>query len=112
MVKSQYQCPVCGYGMQDAPRDNNICASCGTEFGYHDSGRTFAQIRKEWIKGGVPWSDSHTLPPIDWNPYIQMLNAGLVDITFGGSENMTITLDTDGVRPAQNASNSVSTATV
>ena len=77
MVKT-YSCPVCGYPMHDPPKDNNICPSCGTEFGYHDSGRTFAELRQEWIRCGAPWSDAAVRPPANWNPYIQMQNAGFV----------------------------------
>ena len=84
MVKTKHQCPVCGYLMADPPKDNNICPSCGTEFGYHDAGRTFADIRKEWAKAEAPWSSIYVHPPKDWNPYVQMLNAGLIEIKLSG----------------------------
>ena len=38
-------CPVCGYQMEDPPKDNNICPSCGTEFGLHDVNATLSDLR-------------------------------------------------------------------
>lgn len=72
-----YICPVCGYGMSDPPEDYNMCPSCGTEFGYHDSGRTHAQLRSNWISLGANWWSSAVPRPNNWNPWQQMSNAGL-----------------------------------
>ena len=76
MVKRKYICPVCGYPMQDPPRDNNLCPSCGTEFGYHDAGRTFQDIRQEWLRSGAHWWSRYEKQPYNWNPFQQMMDAG------------------------------------
>lgn len=75
------------------PRDNNICPSCGVEFGHDDCGRNFSELRREWIRDEAPWSSRLVPRPIDWNPYVQMLNAGFIDITVGGSADLTISMD-------------------
>lgn len=46
----QNLCPVCGYGMKEAPADFNICPSCGTEFGVHDVNSSIPELRKAWSK--------------------------------------------------------------
>jgi predicted nucleic acid-binding Zn ribbon protein len=70
------KCPVCGYGMPFPPEDNNICSSCGTEFGYDDARKTYAQIRQEWITGGAKWFSSYATRPLGWNPWMQLIQAG------------------------------------
>jgi hypothetical protein len=90
MVSQTYQCPVCGYGMQDPPRDNNICPSCGTEFGYDDAGRTFSDIRDAWLRIDAPWSSRVAGPPNNWNAYVQMLSAGLIDIKLESDAGLKI----------------------
>ncbi len=72
-----YLCPVCGYDELDAPPINHsICPCCGTEFGYHDRGRTHQELRSNWIMRGARWwSPVDPLPP-NWNPLAQLLRAG------------------------------------
>jgi hypothetical protein len=71
-----YPCPTCGYPLDAPPEDSEICPSCGTQFGYSDSGRTYAQLRENWIRRGAPWhSRVHSAPPT-WNPYLQLIRAG------------------------------------
>ncbi len=83
----KYPCPVCGYYMEDPPRDYNICPSCGTEFGYHDAGRTHEELRNIWIKSGAEWWSPVDRKPERWNAYIQLLRAGLnVEVTASLSE--------------------------
>ena len=65
-------CPVCGYGMKDPPRDYNICPCCGIEFGYDDSGTTYAALRKLWVLGGAKWWSPNTLPQQGWSADKQM----------------------------------------
>ena len=90
----KYACPVCGFDqMPFPPSDNNICSCCGTEFGYHDQKHSHAELRKAWIFKGCPWFSSGLRPEADWNPYVQMLNARLVDITIGGSEEVTLAVN-------------------
>jgi hypothetical protein len=67
-------CPVCGYGLRRAPTDFLICPSCGTEFGYDDAGRTHAELRAIWLRGGAGWWSTATPPPKNWDPYLQLDN--------------------------------------
>jgi hypothetical protein len=60
------------------PEDNNICSSCGTEFGYDDAKKTYHQIRQEWVDRGAKWFSNYALPPSNWNPYLQMNAAHLL----------------------------------
>lgn len=71
-----YVCPVCGYdGLARAPYypdewgspSDEICPSCGTQFGYHDAGTRYdtvkraarhEQLRAKWIAGGMRWWSS------------------------------------------------------
>jgi hypothetical protein len=72
MKQSNY-CPVCGYDALTAPAaDYNICPCCGTEFGYHDLGHTWAELRENWLWKGMPWFSHHTPPPNGWNPQEQL----------------------------------------
>jgi hypothetical protein len=75
-------CPVCGFEMDDPPRDYNICPSCGTEFGVHDLNASIAELRAAWIATGPKWWSQTDQPPGDWNPFQQLArvagNAGLV----------------------------------
>ena len=65
-------CPVCGYHLNRPPEDFTICPSCGTEFGYDDSGRTYAQLRAIWLRGGAKWWSKSTSAPEGWDPYLQL----------------------------------------
>jgi hypothetical protein len=48
---NMYTCPVCGFkGLWRPPEDNLICPSCGTQFGYTDANRSWAQLRGQWNK--------------------------------------------------------------
>src|ERR1035438_6576874 len=70
--KVQNFCPVCGFDMDDPPRDYNVCPSCGTEFGLHDLNASVLELRQAWIKTGPVWwskSDEH---PTNWDPYVQL----------------------------------------
>jgi hypothetical protein len=73
----RYQCPVCGYPkLPYPPRDYHICPCCGTEFGNDDAELSHAQIREMWIASGAQWF--FRTPPDYWNPYLQLIKAGLV----------------------------------
>lgn len=73
----QNLCPVCGFEMDDPPRDYNICPSCGTEFGLHDLNASVLDLRQAWIKTGpVWWSDSDPRP-VNWDPYVQLSRLGI-----------------------------------
>lgn len=82
-----YVCPVCGYDrlcdlpwQDDSPSDD-ICPSCGIQFGYHDAsgGDTAARDRihrawrQRWIELGMPWHSAKAeLPPVGWDPAAQL----------------------------------------
>jgi hypothetical protein len=67
-------CPVCGYLLPWPASDFHICASCGTEFGYDDAGRTHAELRAIWLRSGARWWNPTTAPPVNWDPYLQLDN--------------------------------------
>ncbi len=76
---SMYVCPVCGFpGLDEPAYDSHGCASfgicpcCGTEFGYDDSSRAHAELRAEWIRGGMPWWSRSREPPVAWDPAEQL----------------------------------------
>jgi len=74
-----YTCPVCGYAaLKHPPEDFTICPSCGTEFGYHDSNKTNAELRAEWAKRGFPWSSRVIERPAGWNGLSQLQGAGFI----------------------------------
>jgi len=62
----EYNCPT-----------YNICPSCGTEFGYHDATKSFAELRSLWLTSGGLWSSTYEKPPLDWSAQEQMAKAGL-----------------------------------
>lgn len=66
-------CPVCGFPMRYPPRDWHICPSCGTEFGYDDVGRTFHELRLQWLASGPRWWSPVDPVPGNWNPFLQMI---------------------------------------
>ena len=80
-------CPVCGFGLKwdldEATSANEICPSCGTQFGYDDAIRykrdeltqlVYRNLRKKWIEDGMRWDKGQSDPPEDWNPEEQLEN--------------------------------------
>jgi len=65
-------CPVCGFELDDPPRDYNICPSCGTEFGLHDVNASILQLRQAWIETGPQWWSTTDPQPENWNPFVQL----------------------------------------
>jgi hypothetical protein len=65
-------CPVCGFEMEEGPRDYNICPSCGTEFGLHDVNSSIENLQKLWIDGGLHWYSRVIPQPPNWNPEAQL----------------------------------------
>jgi len=65
----KYQCPVCGYGLDFEPWDQNeepadeMCPQCGIQFGYDDAAggdtnkrqEIYKQWRERWEKKGKTW---------------------------------------------------------
>ena len=71
---SEKLCPVCGYGMEDPPKDYNICPSCGTEFGHHDVNASISDLRSAWLRTGPKWWSTATPAPDNWRPFEQLAN--------------------------------------
>ena len=78
-------CPVCGFPeLAEPPRypsgggSNEICPSCGFEFGYTDDdlGFTYDQWRAKWINEGMPWKGEGQPPPPAWDPAEQLKKIG------------------------------------
>jgi hypothetical protein len=66
-------CTVCGYEMEDGPRDYNICPSCGTEFGIHDVNSSIENLRDLWLKSGPRWHSTIVDQPAKWDPFEQFI---------------------------------------
>jgi hypothetical protein len=87
-------CPVCGYPElsesaynEDGGGNDEICASCGFQFGYSDRGygiedpethQMHREWREKWIKGGMKWYSSFTIQSPRWNPIQQLRNIGVI----------------------------------
>lgn len=78
-----YTCPVCGWPEMEEPAYDEfgsssfeICRCCGTQFGYQDARRTHAELRAEWISGGMRWSSKAAQQPAGWDPVAQLRAAG------------------------------------
>lgn len=84
--RDTYLCPVCGYDRlyeppwsDDAPSDE-ICPSCGTQFGYDDAAggdaarRAVAHraLRASWVSDGCPWFSTSRRSPDGWDPTAQL----------------------------------------
>ncbi len=65
-------CPICGYEMEEPPRNYNICPSCGTEFGVHDRNASVIELRTAWIRSGPRWWSKTDPEPLNWNPFAQL----------------------------------------
>src|SRR5271165_7007649 len=68
----KYNCPVCGYAMEDPPRDYNICPSCGTEFGVSDINSSIDALRQVWLATGAQWWSTTEPRPQNWNAAVQL----------------------------------------
>jgi len=70
-----YICPVCGYNkLEDPPANHEICPCCGTQFGYHNTTKSYEDLRKNWVSNGLHWHSRVETPPLGWNPYVQLAN--------------------------------------
>lgn len=86
-------CPVCGYPDLDEPAWNgtspsdDICTSCGTQFGYDDFATDPARrterhrlLRQRWRDRGCPWyAEGLEDPPPGWDPDAQLARLALAD---------------------------------
>jgi rubredoxin len=84
-MPASFVCPVCGFPeLTEQPRHDDggasdeICPSCGFQFGYDDDDRgiTFDEWRQDWIENGMRWSGEGIPPPTNWNPDAQLRNLG------------------------------------
>ena len=46
------------------------------EFGYETAGRSFSELRREWIATGARWASRVCPTPDGWNPWMQLIEAG------------------------------------
>ena len=76
LKNAQNLCLVCGYEMDDPPRDYNICPSCGTEYGVNDVNASYDQLRRAWIATGPAWWSKTDPQPENWSPSRQLANLG------------------------------------
>jgi hypothetical protein len=85
-LKKNY-CPVCGYDLgfpawTDLSPSDEICPSCGIQFGYEDAAGgdikrrslIYQQWRIQWIQKGMPWNSLGIEPPNNWDPKEQLKN--------------------------------------
>lgn len=75
-------CPVCVWpGLDEAPSEgdvpsNEICPSCGTQFGHRDKAGSdeaerapiYWHLRQGWEGAGRPWRSTSEPQPPDWPP--------------------------------------------
>lgn len=81
-----YKCPVCGFRMEwdltEATSANEICPSCGIQFGYTDAAggdetkriEIYKKWRADWIASGMVWDKGRSKSPENWNPEEQLKN--------------------------------------
>jgi|RhiMetdeSRZDD1v2_1073273.scaffolds.fasta_scaffold1213880_2 hypothetical protein len=78
----RYYCPVCLYpDLPFAPKDHNICPSCGTEFGYDDASKSWADLREQWMNSGAKWFSDATPKPDGWDAYKQLFGSISLAVT-------------------------------
>jgi hypothetical protein len=90
-------CRVCGYEMEEGPRDYNICPSCGTEFGIHDVNSSIDNLRTGWLATGPRWYSPVIPEPLGWRPIPQLSKLFLNPIPFGWTPAITARPDLQGV---------------
>src|SRR5206468_2220706 len=87
-----FTCPVCGFSALVQPArthegggSQEICPSCGIQFGYDDEAggdlsarqMIYGEWRRRWIAGGMRWDNGRTTPPADWDPKEQLRRIGI-----------------------------------
>ncbi len=90
---TRFLCPVCGFLMEEEPKNYNICPSCGTEFDNDDQNATIEELRMTWIRAGCLWWSDSDQKPDDFNPCLQLarLIPSKVTITTGSNNSLTLT---------------------
>lgn len=82
-------CPVCGYHLRRPAQDCDICPSCGTQFGYSDSGTSYDALREHWMQWGMPWMSRAYGRPQNWNPIQQLISAELFIPSYSVQQSVT-----------------------
>jgi hypothetical protein len=83
-------CPVCGYTLgflawNDRSPSDEICPSCGIQFGYDDAAgsdevarqQIYHRWRQKWIMEGMPWNSHGRSRPAHWDPHAQLHRIGI-----------------------------------
>jgi hypothetical protein len=97
-MKRQFYCPVCGYDQLDEPPANhNICSCCGTHFGYHDVGHSWAELRERWLLKGAPWFSHAISRPAQWNALEQLQRLADIEAVLVSVEDSAATTTTEVV---------------
>jgi hypothetical protein len=78
-------CPVCGFTLDLEPwfegsGSQEICPSCGIQFGYDDAAggdaakrqAVYLTWRARWKAGGMAWASAGQSPPLNWDPARQV----------------------------------------
>ncbi|GGD98533.1 hypothetical protein GCM10011515_17970 [Tsuneonella deserti] len=81
-----FVCPVCGYNDPACPpyadkQDEwyqEICPSCGTQFGYGDASLSHEELRRRWLASGANWWSPNP-PPSTFDGMKELRQAGLLD---------------------------------
>lgn len=84
-MNTGFLCPVCGFRDAAAPPFadgqgdwyQEICPSCGTQFGYDDASRSHFELRAKWVQGGAKWWSPRG-QPVGFDGLQQLRVAGLV----------------------------------
>ena len=70
-----HKCPVCGLASLAEPSHNfsgrgsqDICPSCGVQFGNSDYTTSFEELRQNWESNGMRWWSKAQVPPPGWDP--------------------------------------------
>ena len=97
--KKKHICPVCGFPLDYPPEDFNICPSCGVEFEYETAGRSFLELRQEWLNTGARWASKVIKPPKGWDAMKQLarLEGKLIQEIHYGTE-VWVNAQTDEMR--------------
>jgi hypothetical protein len=70
-----FDCPVCNWPeIKEDPglHTYEICPCCGCEFGNDDEIRTHAELRSQWVGGGMKWWSKYNQPSEGWDPVEQL----------------------------------------
>ena len=70
-------CPVCGYDLKQPVEDSLICVCCGTQYGYHDSVFSHAELREKCLASGARWHSKRIEPPLGWLVASQLCSIGV-----------------------------------